>query len=154
MKWHIDTKARRVWRSDFAARIYWEDAAWRAEAWNQGEDRSIIELAHGDELREQALTAWRAELRKSADVLEACGRALHGDRWMLHLSDDLGIDQRTIKYWMIGRTPLEMSHPIWRNIREVMTAKVVAIETALDDVPPEHLTEADGRHATVRRPAA
>ena len=36
------------------------------------------------------------------DLLRRSGRALHGERWQVPLSRDLGVTDRALRYWLDG----------------------------------------------------
>ena len=36
------------------------------------------------------------------DLLRRSGRALHGERWQVSLSRDLGVTDRALRYWLNG----------------------------------------------------
>lgn len=36
------------------------------------------------------------------DLLRRSGRALHGERWQVPLSRDLGVSDRALRYWLDG----------------------------------------------------
>ncbi|GAA0455234.1 hypothetical protein GCM10009095_23640 [Sphingomonas molluscorum] len=40
---------------------------------------------------------------RGAQILEAAGRALYGDRWQTPIARDLGTTYRTIRNWLAGQ---------------------------------------------------
>jgi hypothetical protein len=40
-----------------------------------------------------------------SEVLKLAGRALYGERWQVPLARDLGISDRTVRYWVAGNHP-------------------------------------------------
>ncbi|MEQ1614465.1 MAG: hypothetical protein ABL904_17090 [Hyphomicrobiaceae bacterium] len=40
------------------------------------------------------------------DLLSSCGEALYGPRWQSELSRDLGVDDRTMRRWVAGTSPI------------------------------------------------
>ncbi len=42
------------------------------------------------------------------NLLRACGEALFGSRWQTDLSEALDVDDRTIRRWLAGDSPIPM----------------------------------------------
>lgn len=40
------------------------------------------------------------------DLLDACGRALYGEQWQVPLSRDLDVNDRTVRRWIAGDSPI------------------------------------------------
>lgn len=64
----------------------------------------------------------------AADMLDAVGRALHGEDWMTRLAADLGVKRETVRSWRRGNARLDASHGMF--IRLLALADRRAEETA------------------------
>lgn len=42
----------------------------------------------------------------SPDLLRRIGEALYGERWQSALAAELGIADRSLRYWLAGRSPI------------------------------------------------
>lgn len=42
----------------------------------------------------------------TADMLRRVGEALYGEQWQSALSRDLRVSDRTMRYWLAGRSPV------------------------------------------------
>jgi hypothetical protein len=45
-------------------------------------------------------------MTEARQVLTACGEALYGSRWQTELSQNLDVDDRTIRRWVAGDSPV------------------------------------------------
>lgn len=63
------------------------------------------------------------------DLLRRSGRALHGERWQVSLSRDLGITDRALRYWLDGTNTV----PVDEVLPKLLTILLVH-KAKLDDV--------------------
>lgn len=42
----------------------------------------------------------------TSELLEDCGRALHGEQWQVPLSRDIDVADRTMRRWVAGDSPI------------------------------------------------
>lgn len=75
-----------------------------------------------------------------ADLLAAAGRAMHGDRWVVPLSDDISLNPETMRKFMSGRMAVpdtlldETGSLVRKRIRELQAVNK-QIEAALPRSP-------------------
>jgi hypothetical protein len=48
----------------------------------------------------------RRTIPSATDMLRAVGEAIYGDNWQSPLARDLGVDGRTIRFWVAGTRPV------------------------------------------------
>jgi hypothetical protein len=48
----------------------------------------------------------RRTVPPAADMFRAAGEALHGDNWQSPLARELGVDGRTMRFWISGARPV------------------------------------------------
>lgn len=51
-------------------------------------------------------------------LLQGVGRSLHGERWQSPLARDLGVSDRTMRYWAAGK--YEPPDNVWRELLELV----------------------------------
>lgn len=66
-------------------------------------------------------------LSKTTELLEAAGRALYGERWIMRLGRDLNISDDTISRWLRGKTHLPMNHGALKDTENFLRAKAVEL---------------------------
>ena len=78
-------------------------------------------------------------IERTPDILAEIGRAIHGDRWIAPLADDLEINRETLRRWLNGHTPLPPDHGMWQDLADVVeryakayAARVVALREIED----------------------
>jgi hypothetical protein len=59
------------------------------------------------------------------ELLAAVGHALYGSRWVTDMSDELGINRRTITRWLRG--DYEPQPGVWGELREVLRERQAAL---------------------------
>lgn len=62
-------------------------------------------------------------------LLREAGEALHGERWRMPLARDLGVSDRTIRYWEAERFDMPPGLP--GELRDLLRAKGRAVSGAL-----------------------
>ena len=50
-------------------------------------------------------------------LLDTCGTALHGHQWQRALARDLGVSERTVRYWCAGRA---VPDGVWAEIGQLL----------------------------------
>jgi hypothetical protein len=58
------------------------------------------------------------------ELLRAIGEALFGVRWQKDLSDELGINRRTMQRWLVGHN--EPSPGVWAELEAVLSERASA----------------------------
>jgi Fe-S-cluster formation regulator IscX/YfhJ len=51
------------------------------------------------------------------DLLREIGEALYGPRWQTDMADALGVDPRTVRYWLSGRQQPQPG--VWNDLRTI-----------------------------------
>lgn len=75
---------------------------------------------------------WKAQPMSPSKLLATIGQALHGERWRRPLADDLGVDERSIRAWLSGKLVLGPDHGIFRNLEDLLVARIGEMSRALD----------------------
>lgn len=52
------------------------------------------------------------------ELLTHCGQVLYGDSWKKSLAEALGVNDRTVRYWLAGK---EMRPSVWLAIRALLS---------------------------------
>ncbi len=71
----------------------------------------------------------------AAQRLATIGEALYGARWQSPLADDLGVSRETIRRWMSGHTALAEDHGIFRELQEIIQARIAILSGTLNAFP-------------------
>ena len=67
------------------------------------------------------------------DLLRRSGRALHGERWQVPLSRDLGITDRAIRYWLAGTNAVPVNE-VLPKLLTILTLKASDLSTIISDI--------------------
>ena len=69
-----------------------------------------------------------------AELLARIGTALYGEQWQSALSDDIGVNRRTIRRWLAedGRMSMGLAEDLLLLVRQ-RRIELLEIETALMD---------------------
>lgn len=57
----------------------------------------------------------------SSELLAACGEALFGPRWQSDMARLLSVNDRTVRYWVAGTSPVPAG--VWRDITAALRAR-------------------------------
>jgi len=61
------------------------------------------------------------------ELLEAAGRALHGEHWVSELARTLGVAERTVRRWLAGQFPIPPG--IWPELEALCAERAIALDT-------------------------
>jgi len=61
------------------------------------------------------------------DLLIETGEKLHGPNWMARLSDDLGVNDSTVRFWVNGKMRLRSSHPIMDRLVDLIDLRMIEL---------------------------
>lgn len=67
-------------------------------------------------------------MTEASKLLAETGAALFGYAWRVDMSEALGVDQRTIRKWLIGRDPIPRG--VWLDILTIAATRRAEIDTA------------------------
>lgn len=67
------------------------------------------------------------------DLLRRSGRALHGERWQVPLSRDLGITDRALRYWLDGTNAVPVEE-VLPKLLEILLKHETRIGDVIADV--------------------
>ena len=57
------------------------------------------------------------------DLLRRSGRALHGERWQVPLSRDLGVTDRALRYWLNGTNAVPVDEVMPKLLEILLSQK-------------------------------
>jgi hypothetical protein len=67
------------------------------------------------------------------DLVRRAGRALHGERWQVPLSRDLGVSDRALRYWIDGTYAVPVAEVLPRLL-EILQERVDEVATVAADI--------------------
>ena len=105
-----------------------------------------------------ALDEWLAEMAAAQNLLRRAGRLLFGESWKEPLSDAIkkfnveGPTRETIRFWMNGKTPITLSHPVFETLAEMIFADMAPLLAVAQEIKREHKSRpaATGKRFTSR----
>ena len=59
---------------------------------------------------------------ESGDLIRQAGMVLYGRRWETALARDLGVSNRTVRYWLTGRQ--EPPQGVWLDLLRLVRARM------------------------------
>jgi hypothetical protein len=68
--------------------------------------------------------------KTGADMLNAIGRALHGEDWMTALAADLGVKRETVRSWHRGNARLDADHGMFDRLLALVVQRKAALDAA------------------------
>jgi len=72
--------------------------------------------------------------KTAADMLNAVGRALHGDDWMTRLAVDLGVKRETVRSWHRGNARLDADHGMFDRLLALAERRAEETGRARDEL--------------------
>lgn len=66
------------------------------------------------------------------ETIERFGRLLYGDRWQTELARDMGVNDRTVRRWHSGETPVPDG--VWGEIHALVQDRKAEFEEAESDL--------------------
>ena len=152
--WVLDFSARAArHRSGAIYRFERFDGKWSARTDNPEPFRSIVEAEGGAERVAEALELWLSEMDLARQLLTEAGTALYGERWRAPLADALGIGRDTLQFWLNGKTPVTVTHPIFVRLADMLEARAAPVAAAAHKIR-RAITERPGPEKISRRYAA
>lgn len=67
------------------------------------------------------------------DILRRSGRALHGGRWQVPLSRDLGVTDRALRYWLDGTNAVPVDE-VLPKLLEILLAHGEQLREVVHDI--------------------
>lgn len=74
------------------------------------------------------------------ELLTHCGQALYGDSWKKSLAEALGVNDRTVRYWLAGR---EMRPKVWEDVRALLDERAARCQETAALIERERPSGAD-----------
>lgn len=67
------------------------------------------------------------------DLLRGSGRALHGERWQVPLSRDLGVTDQALRYWLDGANAVPIDD-VLPKLLQTLKLKASDLNTIISDI--------------------